>query len=121
LHFRFGIIANDLQLERKQFRFNCRLASLGFAAVMIFLVLLCGTLASNPSLHHLIHKDADAKDHECAVSLFAHGQVNLAGVVPVVSVPFVPFAVFTFSFTDLIPDSRDYFLLPGRAPPILLS
>jgi hypothetical protein len=88
---------------------------------MVFLVLLCATLASNPSLHRLIHKDADAEDHECAITLFAHGQVNFTGVAAVVSAPFLHFTEFVFSFAGVIPESRDYLLLPGRAPPVLLS
>jgi hypothetical protein len=94
---------------------------LGLAVVMVFLVLVCATLASNPALHRLIHKDADAEDHECAITLFAHGQVNFTGVAPVVSAPFIQITEFAFSFTSLIPESRDYFLLPGRAPPVLPS
>jgi hypothetical protein len=110
-----------LQLEREQLCCRYRRAAKGLAAVMLFLVLLCSTLASNPALHHLIHKDADAEDHECAVTLFAHGQVNFGGVVPVLSAPFLQFTSFASSFHGLIPDSRDYFLLPGRAPPLSRS
>jgi hypothetical protein len=47
--------------------------------------------------------------------------VNFTGVAPVVSAPFFQLTEFVFSFTSLIPESRDYFLLPGRAPPVLLS
>src|SRR5271166_1428409 len=54
-------------------------------------VLLCGVvlflaaLAASPSLHEWLHHDADEPGHECAVTLFLHGQVSAAAVAPVVA------------------------------------
>ena len=35
------------------------------------------TLAASPSLHELIHHDSDSCDHECAVTVFTGGHVDL--------------------------------------------
>jgi len=37
-----------------------------------------------PSLHELIHHDADDQHHDCAVTLFLSGQVEQPGVDPIV-------------------------------------
>jgi hypothetical protein len=86
--------------------------------LLVFLVLLLNLLAASPSLHELIHHDADEPGHQCAVTMFAHGQVDSATVdVPIVvtSIPFEPFPQHTFSaFAPAIEN-----LPAGRAPPVL--
>ena len=91
------------------------------ALALAFLVLLCGAFAANPSLHKFIHADAADAGHECAISLFAHGQVHFAEPPPVFAAPvFVSFEVSLLS-RILILKAKEYLLLPGRAPPSLLS
>ena len=88
------------------------------ASVLTGLVLLLNGMAASPSLHELIHADAGKADHECAVTLFAHGQMDSVSVaVPVVaplalvqSVPSVEISIFHPAIGQL-PD--------GRAPPVL--
>ena len=84
------------------------------------LVLFTAALASSEVLHKLIHSDADEADHECAVTLFAHGHVESAVCdIPVVTptvwvetVPFVEFSIFSTAIENL----------PlGRAPPSVAS
>ena len=38
------------------------------------------TLAASPSLHEVIHHDSDSGDHECAVTVFIGGHVDLTCV-----------------------------------------
>ena len=95
----------------------CRL-SLG--GLLTGLVLLLNVLAASPSLHEWFHADAGQGEHQCAVTLFAHGQmdasaVEVAAVSPLVSVATVPQIPFT-AFTPAIEN-----LPAGRAPPVSAS
>lgn len=87
------------------------------ALLLASLVLLLDAMASCPSLHELIHKDADTDQHHCAVTMFAHGKVDLAtvDVSPVASpVPIEATPQFTSSvFAPAIEN-----LPAGRAPPV---
>ena len=79
---------------------------------------LLDAMAACPELHELIHHDAGAPEHECAVTLFAHGHVDavslevpvIATTVPFAAVPQVSFSVFTPAIENLP---------AGRAPPVL--
>jgi hypothetical protein len=91
------------------------------AGAMIFMVLFCGLLSSNPSLHQLIHSDANSENHQCAITVFAHGHVDLTVGSPVLVAPvFREFQSAVF-FESAMLASGDYLLLPGRAPPVLAS
>src|SRR5258708_1726730 len=80
------------------------------------LVLLLDAMAACPSLHELIHQDANAPEHQCMVTLFAHGQVDsatvdVAAVEPLISIE--PTSQFDFSvFAPAIEN-----LPAGRGPP----
>ena len=50
------------------------------ASLLVGLVLLLDVMAVCPSLHELVHKDAGSPEHHCAVTMFAHGQVDSATV-----------------------------------------
>ena len=90
------------------------------ASLLTGLVLLLNAMAASPSLHELIHADAGKADHECAATLFAHGQVDAASVaVPMVAslaliqtVPSVEISVFHPAIEQLP---------AGRAPPVFSS
>ncbi len=86
------------------------------AALLVAVVLLLGVLQVFPAAHECLHADAGMTEHECAVTLFAHG------VDPVV-VELV-LAVVVWRLLARAWESRDFFvgipsfsLLPGRAPP----
>ena len=87
------------------------------AALLVALVLMLDALAACPALHALVHPDANQSSHECVITLFAHGQVDVA--VPTVEVPAplpqltasAPFQIFFFA-----PAIQD--LPAGRAPPV---
>jgi hypothetical protein len=98
--------ANDLQLEK------CHFKSVGKTSIVLslaFLVLLLNAMAACPALHELIHHDADSDEHHCAVTMFAHGQVDSAMVdLPVAippasieSAPQIPISVFAPAIENL--------------------
>jgi hypothetical protein len=90
------------------------------AVLLVGLVLFIAALASSESLHKLVHHDADEAGHECAATLFAHGNVESAVcdvpvVLPTIFVETTPIVVFSF-FSPAIEN-----LPPGRAPPAAAS
>jgi len=111
-------IANSLQHKKEKF---CQLSKSFVAALLIGLVLFMAALASSETLHKLIHHDADEADHECAVTLFAHGHVESAAcdvpvVLPTTFVETTPRIEISVVFCPAIEN------LPlGRAPPSVAS
>ena len=84
------------------------------------LVLLLNAMVACPQLHELLHADADKASHQCAVTLFAHGQVDSAtveifAIVPAVSIE----ATLPFEFSTFAPAIEN--LPAGRAPPVSVS
>jgi hypothetical protein len=75
----------------------------------ILLVLVLNLLAASSVLHERLHADAGKTDHECAVKLFAHGQVDSATVdlpvaIPPASIepaPQIPSSVFAPAIENL--------------------
>ena len=84
--------------------------------LLIFLVLLLNLLAASPSLHELIHADAGKTGHQCAVTLFAHGQVDSPTVDVAVPVPTAPIE-FSQQVLISIPNALVATLPPERGPP----
>jgi hypothetical protein len=83
----------------------------GFLALLLF--------TSSPQLHKLIHPDADSADHECAITMLAHGHVDTPMAQPVL----VAFVAAVFFLLPLLQSAVfsyfDYRLCPSRAPPRL--
>jgi len=113
-------ITSELHLARPHLSLvkATKIAGAAFCAMLVFGISL---LATCPALHELIHPDACEADHECAITLFAHGQIHQA----VTAVPIVqrsePVAVFIQTWREVSFVSTDVPLLPGRDPPSLLS
>lgn len=84
-------------------------------ALLLFLTLQL--FASSESLHKLIHPDAGSPDHQCAITLFTHGQVDApATVLP--TVEFVAAVLFLLPlFQSAVFSSFDYRFSVSRAPP----
>ncbi len=88
-----------------------------FGVLCILLVLLLNLLACAPTLHEWFHADAGDTHHHCAVTMFAHGQVDSAVVEVSVSVPLasavsappVEFSIFRPAIENLP---------AGRGPPV---
>ena len=80
--------------------------------LFIFLELL----AVSPELHQYFHPDANQPDHQCGVTLMAHGQVDAApGALTVVLSPLFAFEIPSLPLAA--PVTVDHHFSPGRAPP----
>jgi hypothetical protein len=98
-----------------------RIAKSAIAGLLLASVLLTTAMAACPALHEFFHRDADHADHQCAVTLFTHGQFMPADTAPVL-------AVFALLFLFGIPlltsaefSSVDLRLGFRRAPPHFFS
>jgi hypothetical protein len=87
-----------------------------FGILSVLFVLLLNLLAASPSLHELIHADAGKAGHQCAVTLFAHGQVDSPTVDVAVPVPAAPIE-FSPQVLVSISNALVATLPPGRGPP----
>jgi hypothetical protein len=110
-------IANDLQLVSRHFKLSGKAVT---ASLLAGLVLLLNAMAASPSLHEWFHAGAGHSEHQCAVTLFAHGHmdsatVEVAAAVPVIFVETTPQIVFSV-FASTVEN-----LPAGRAPPVLVS
>jgi hypothetical protein len=89
-----------------------------WAVFGLALFLALQLVSSSEALHRLIHSDANSAEHQCAVTLFAHGQVNAAESFPAL----VAFAAALFFFLPLLQSaalpSFDYRYSASRAPPL---
>jgi hypothetical protein len=102
-----------LQLVRHHFK---RPGQAVIASLLVGLVLLLDAMAACPSLHELIHHDANQTGHQCAVTMFAHGKVDsvsveVAAAPPTTTFEFLPLTCISV-FSTLVET-----LPPGRAPP----
>jgi hypothetical protein len=89
------------------------------ATLLVAVVLLLDAMAACPSLHELVHGDANASHHQCVVTLFAHGQVDSATVEVAAMAPVV--FIETTSQSDFSVFTPAIGNLPaGRAPPVSL-
>lgn len=116
---RFVSTTGELQHPRNSiasFRPVRFLTALGLALWIV----LCGILAHLPSAHEALHHEAKDSGHQCAITLFAHGQVQFDAPPPLVVVPVaVPIAAGSCVLIS-ISHTTDYALLPGRGPPFSL-
>jgi hypothetical protein len=96
-----------------------RTAKAVLSTFLILQILALLALTACPTLHHALHHDSDRVDHDCAVTMFAHGHadssiVEVAATLPVAPAQFIPLTS-TPVFHDLVEA-----LPPGRAPPVSL-
>jgi hypothetical protein len=97
-----------------------RFGRAALAAWLVGMILLLDAMAAAPALHKWIHKDAGRADHQCAVTMFAHGKIDsapceVAAVAPRVwiePIPSINFLVFSAAIQNLP---------HGRAPPASVS
>jgi hypothetical protein len=87
------------------------------AILLCAMVLFLAALAASPSLHEWLHHDANEPDHECAVTLFVHGQVSATTIVPVMAVMAALFGGIALLAKTFELASADYRFSPSRAPP----
>ncbi len=88
-------------------------------AGLVAALVLFSTLASiSDSLHQWLHADHLSSSHQCVLSNFNQGQLDLAPVAVTVPVPPVDFSTRA-SAREVSFVSSDVRLLPGRGPPCL--
>jgi hypothetical protein len=88
-----------------------------FVLLGISLVLLLSVLGASPSLHKLLHSDADQADHHCVITLFTKGQVIPATAAQSLAIVVILFGgVALLAETFLLP-TTDYCISSSRAPP----
>ena len=86
------------------------------AALLVALVLLLDAMVACPGLHELLHADADKAGHECAVTMFIHGQVDSAVVLVATILLAAPVEFSPLPASSLFSTRADA-LPPGRGPP----
>jgi hypothetical protein len=110
-------IANALQYAKYSFK---KLGKPCVAVLLIGLVSLLNLMAVAPALHQAIHHDAGRADHDCAVTMFAHGNVELATCdIPVVvpTIRITATSLLEFSVFGTAIENLPF----GRAPPSVVS
>ena len=110
------LLPNCLKLKM---RYCKRPGQAVLALLLAGLVLLLDAMAACPKLHELIHHDADQPGHECAATLFAHGQVDASVDIAVAIVPMVPVEFSPLTLVS-IPNAQVERFPPGRGPPASL-
>jgi hypothetical protein len=93
-------------------------AGRGLAVFCLALFLAVYAMAAIPALHVLAHDGARDATHECAVTLFAHGQVHCASTMVEWTNP-AALIIFTEAAPRDIFVSADVRLLPSRGPPMV--
>jgi hypothetical protein len=106
-----------LQHFRKSF---ARFGRPSIGALLAGLVLLLNAMAELPALHEFFHADAGQSGHQCAVTLFAHGQIDAADAAVAVVVPSIATEFLSQSPVSVFSIAAET-LPPGRAPPISSS
>jgi hypothetical protein len=87
------------------------------AAGLLGAILAALVLAVLPRAHHAVHCDAHEPEHVCAVTLFSHGQVDLAdGFVPLPGRELFRIVVTVSDSSVFLPCGLS-FLQPARGPP----
>jgi hypothetical protein len=111
---KYGYIAIALQISR-----TSHLLKPLIGGLLVAFVVLLNAMAASPTLHEFFHADAGNAGHQCAVTLFAQGQVDAAAVHVAPNVPPV-FAEFVLRAAVPIFSSAVQILPPGRGPPVSL-
>jgi hypothetical protein len=89
--------------------------------VLSGLILFLSLLGASPSLHKLLHADADAADHSCAITLFAKGQIDAVAVEPLAAKLAMLFGVVVLLSETFQFPLANYRFSRGRAPPACAS
>jgi hypothetical protein len=87
--------------------------------VLLLQMLVLLLLVACPTLHHALHPDNDRSEHQCAVTLFAHGQVDSPVVEVAVVIPVTPVEYLPLTLASLF-NIQVETLPPGRGPPVSL-
>ena len=104
-----------MQLAKRHFKLR---GQASIASLLVCLILLLDAMAASPTLHELIHKDAGKADHDCAVTMFAHGKVDSVSVEISPVMPSAAVAPPCLTGISVFAPAIEN-LPAGRAPPLL--
>jgi hypothetical protein len=98
-------------------------ARVGLAWVLVLAVLWALSLAVSPQLHEWIHPDADHEDHDCAVTLFSSGGINIfvVDLASIASRSDRPFIDVIRLSSQVAYSAQSACLLYSRGPPLGLQ
>jgi hypothetical protein len=86
------------------------------SAFLLGLFLSVQAMVALPALHAWVHPKANDPDHECAVTLLSHGQVEASGATtPAFCAP--TRVIETQALPEIVFVSTDVRLHPSRGPP----
>jgi hypothetical protein len=88
------------------------------AALLVGVVLLLDAMAACPALHEMIHHDAGKEDHECAVTMFAHGKAISVTCEIIIPPPTLSIEIVRPLIISVYSPAIEN-LPQGRAPPAL--
>jgi hypothetical protein len=88
------------------------------AGLLVLVLLGFQAATASAVLHQAVHEDASQSDHQCAITLFAHGLVDAAAVDSQLQPPAAVETTVDFVATLSAPVPA-HLLPPGRAPPII--
>jgi hypothetical protein len=88
-----------------------------WTVVCLALFLALQLFSASSSLHRAIHPDAASPAHQCVITLWSHGQVDVPGVSLACVIFVAALLFFLPSLPAAVPSSFDYRLSPSRAPP----
>jgi hypothetical protein len=115
-----GLIMTSVQRQQKNSGVR-RIAKSAIAGLLLVSWLFTTAMAVSPALHKYFHHDAGSPDHQCAVTLFTHGQLMTEDTAPVLAI-FVLLMLFYVPLVKLAEfSSIDLRLGFGRAPPHFFS
>lgn len=90
----------------------------GCAVLLAALVVLLAVLAVCPAAHEWFHHDADHEDHECVVTLFAHGVTASLAAVALVLVSWRLIGLTVPLAREFSLPAQPCRLPPAQAPPV---
>jgi len=88
------------------------------ALACLALILALELFASFPTLHRLVHADADSFNHQCVVTLLKQGNVCTTGAAAAITVFVAVFLFFLPALSSAASSLFYYRLSQSRAPPI---
>jgi hypothetical protein len=96
-----------------------RTAKTVLSTLLLLQMLFLLVLVACPALHHALHHDSNSSEHQCAVTLFAHGQADMSAVAAAAVIPVVPVAFLPLTSASVF-NALVATLPPGRGPPVSL-
>ena len=98
------------------FQLKCSWRKIFAVALMLGLHVALQSAATSEALHHCVHEDSHAPDHQCVIKLVADGHMASAPALEFVLPPKIePFSPAEWRGVAAV--GAEHLLPPGRAPP----